>query len=236
MRKAVILSLIGLGGWFSAGSISFGQSLVIGNWSNDTSDGWIDWATQSSYSGGATSLPSPEYTYSTPTGSNPGSDDLLLTESGFAQDLAIKLEYVTGGIAAFEANQAIQFTISVPASSAGYTQIYEVALNAPTWGFKALTADPVPASDFSPASNFAVGTSGLVTYTMTVPYTTALATIGSSPSYVEFILETNNGGGASDEYYFDSAALVPVPEPATGSLALAAIALPLFKRRRRVAE
>jgi hypothetical protein len=224
MTKKRVIAAIG----FAAGAVfiraPMAHAVVIGNWSNDTSDQWIDWATQSSYAGGATTLPSPEYTFSTPSGSMPGSDSLLLTESGFAQDLAIKLEYVTGGMADFFANNAIQFNITVPASSGGYTQIYEVALNAPTWGFTALTADPVASAEF------AVGTSGAETYTVTVPYSNALAVIPSNAGYAEFILETNNGSGASDQYYFNSASLVTVPEPA--SIALFGV-LPLFLRRRR---
>src|ERR1700760_719950 len=110
MRRVSLLCLAGVAGLVSMSSAAKAD-VQIGNWSNDGSDQWIDWGTQSGYAGGATSLPSPKYTFANPvTGLNtPGLDSLLLTQTGFNQDLAIKLEYVTGGMAAFEANNAIQF-------------------------------------------------------------------------------------------------------------------------------
>jgi len=220
-RVAAVASLMAAAGLFSS-SHTFG-SMVIGTWTSDTSDQWIDWGTQSGYAGGATSLPAPKYTFA--NDGVAGGDSLLLTQSGYNQNLAVKLEYIPGAMAAFFANDALQVTMTIPASPSGYTQIYELALNAPGWGFKALTADPVP------FANFAVGV-GQTTYTLDFNYTAALASIPLSAGYAEFIFSTNNGGGASNEYYIDNVQLVTVPEPATCAV-LCGVAIPLLARRRR---
>ncbi|MGD0387917.1 MAG: hypothetical protein ABSC42_03090 [Tepidisphaeraceae bacterium] len=170
---------------------------------------------------------------------DPGSDSLLFTYSGLRQGLAVNLEDKPNGLAEFEANQAIQFSITVPASSAGYSAIYGVILNTNSpWGFAELTPNPVPASDFSPAGGsfgFNIGVP-MTTYIMTVPYTAALTDLANAdvtPTYADFVLVTLNGDGASDQLYYNSASLVAIPEPTTGALALAAIAYPLLKRHRR---
>jgi hypothetical protein len=222
LRTIALAGLIGTGAACFSSASAFGQT-VIGTWTSDTSDGWIDWSTQSGYSGGATTLPTPEYTFA--NDGVAGGDSLLVTKSGYSQDLAVKLEYIPGAMAAFFANNALQVTMTVPASPSGYTQIYELALNAPTWGFTDLTADPVPFAEFPTGV-------GQMTYTLDFNYSKALAVIPSNAGYAEFIFATNNGSGASDQYYFDNISLVTVPEPASGA-ALFAIGLPLLARRRR---
>lgn len=229
MRRTIVPCVIGA--TLAVASRGFAQ--VIGNWSNDTSDGWFDWTSGNSGNAGAGAnpLPSPIYSYANPlTGlDTPGLDSLLLTNSGYRQDLSVKLEYEPGGMAAFDANNAIQLNVTIPGSSTGYNQLYEIALNAPGWGFNALTADPVPGANFP-------DTGVQDTYTITIPYTNALAEIPANPGYAEFIITTNNGGGASNQIYFNSVSLVTVPEPASCAIGLAALGLPLLKRPRRGAK
>jgi hypothetical protein len=225
MRRVLSLASITLAGSLLIASGAFG-STVIGAWTSDTSDQWIDWATQSSYAGGATSLPTPEYTFA--NDGIAGGDSLLITKSGFAQDLAVKLEYIPGAMAAFEANNALQVTMTVPYSANGFTQIYQLALNAPGWGFNGLTPSPVPFAEFPVGGP----NNGLTTYTLDFSYATALASIPANPGYAEFIFATNNGSGASNQYYIDNVSLVTVPEPATCGLLFGGV-LPLLAARRR---
>ncbi|MGD0464695.1 MAG: hypothetical protein ABSB74_19595, partial [Tepidisphaeraceae bacterium] len=56
-RIATVAGLTAAVGIFS--STPAHGSVVIGTWTSDTSDQWIDWSSQSGYSGGATSLPTP---------------------------------------------------------------------------------------------------------------------------------------------------------------------------------
>lgn len=91
MRRFLCLASVAVAGSLTAVSGAFG-STVIGTWTSDTSDQWIDWGTQSGYNGGATTLPTPKYTFA--NDGVAGGDSLLLTQSGYNQDLAVKLEYI----------------------------------------------------------------------------------------------------------------------------------------------
>jgi hypothetical protein len=226
MRKAGFATLLGLGASLIMTSSSF--AVVIGNWEGGSSDQWIDWSSQSSYAGGVTNLPSPEYQFSS-TGATLGSSSLELTKSGFSQTLSIKLEYVPGGMAAFFANNALQIDVTLPATtSSGYSQFYDVALNAPVWGFTSLSAThPLTQASWGWGS-----TGGpQQTHTITIPYGQALASIPANASYAEFIIATNNDG-VHNQYFFDNAQLITIPEPATLGLGgIAAVGL-LLRRRR----
>ncbi|MGD0463566.1 MAG: hypothetical protein ABSB74_13860 [Tepidisphaeraceae bacterium] len=223
-RIATVAGLMAAAGIFS--STPAHGSVVIGTWTSDTSDQWIDWSSQSGYSGGATSLPTPKFTFA--NDGVAGGDSLLLTKAGWNQNLAVKLEYIPGDMAAFFANNAIQVEITLPATStSGWSQIYEVAVNAPGWGFKDLTADPVPGAQWGWGGSGGPQT----TYTLTFDYSAALASIPANAGYVELIFATNNDG-THDQYYFDNVQLVTIPEPATSAV-LCGAALPLLARRRR---
>jgi hypothetical protein len=205
---------------------------VIGDFEG-TSDNWIDWSTQSSYAGSPNPnvLPSPKYSFSN-TGATLGSQSLHLTQTGYQQTLAVKLEYIPGAMAAFFANNTFSIDVTLPAATgSGFSQFYQVALNAPGWGFKDLTANPVPNAQWG------WGASGgpAQTHTVSIDYSQALASIPSNAGYAEFIIATNNGGaGAPNEYFFDNARLSLTPEPASTLLFSAAGFAGAARRRRKV--
>src|SRR5688500_1752063 len=58
--------------------------VTIGNW-EDSADGWIDWGTQAPIDG------NPKYAYST-TGATLGNKSLQISQAGWGQNLAIKLQ------------------------------------------------------------------------------------------------------------------------------------------------
>jgi len=218
--------------------------VVIGNWTNGQSNGWFDWNGPDGNGGnaGASSNPLPSslfsYVVDGQVPGNPSGDSLLQTHQGYAQTLALKLEYESGDMAAFWANNAIQFQLTFPSaasqgSTSGYSQIYQIALNAPGWGFTGID-NPV-----SVTQTYFWSTAPMRTETFTISYASALPSIeaqGYGPSntgYAEFIFSTNNGSGAPSLVYFDQISLVTVPEPASlGLLGLAATAL-LARRRHR---
>jgi len=246
-RKSRIVTAAGLmaaAGLFASTQAS--GSVVIGSWTaGNTNDGWFNWTHASQNGGnpgalGLTYLPPPKYTFGV-DGAVPGDptgDSLILTNGGYQQNLAVKLEYETGDMAAFYANNAIQVQITYPSyaatgSTSGYSQLYQLALNMPGgWGFTGLTASPVPGSNV-----YYYNGAAQRTVTLTLSYAAALATVEangygpSNPGYAEFIFSTNNGSGAPTYMYFDQVSLVTVPEPASlGLLGLAAAGL--FARRR----
>src|SRR5262249_22656610 len=208
---------------------NFSPGFVIGDWENNSSDQWIDWGTQSGYNGGATSLPSPKYQFSS-TGATLGSSSLLLTQSGYNQDLPVNLEYISGGMTAFFANNAFSIDVTLPpTASGGFSQFYEVALNAPGWGFKALTPNPVPQAQWG------WGASGgpQQTNTVVIDYSSALASIPSNAGYAEFIISTNNDGAAHNQFFLDNAQLInPLPEPGMATMLIVG-ALAVVRRSRR---
>ncbi len=237
-RVAAVASLMAAAGLVSS-TQAYGN-VVIGNWTAGTGDGWIDWTTQSGYAGGPTTLPTPKYTYAV-DGEVPGDptgDSLVVTHSGYNQSLAVKLEYVAGGMSDFWKYDEIQFQMTVPvdnSNGSGYSQIYQLFVNAPGWGFTNIaSAKPVPGSNF-----YFYTDSGQRTATVTVSYAAVLSAMEAdgynsttNQGYAEIIFATNNGSGAPDSVSFDQVSLVP--EPASLSmLGLAAAGLLSRRRHRR---
>jgi hypothetical protein len=111
---------------------------VWGNWEGmpTTGGGWISWHD------GQAAIETLPAEYAPYTGwSTLGSQSLAVISPNWAQRLAIKLEYQTGGVADFLANNKIEFDWAVPADTiggGGYNKIENVTLNASGWGWASI--------------------------------------------------------------------------------------------------
>jgi hypothetical protein len=196
-------------------------NVVIGTWEQST-DGWIDWGSAQT---AISPTPGGKFSYST-TGATHGSSSLQLTQAGWNQNLAIKLQE-QGHIPAFMANTRFEIDVTVPPISDGWMEIFEVVLNSPA-GYQPQPINPGAANPnvfgFAHSPN-----PQTVTLGFDYGHLIASGAIPPNPGWVEIIFATNNGGGAPTTFYFDNARLVPEP----GALALLAIAATGFLRRRR---
>jgi hypothetical protein len=197
---------------------------IIGNWESGSADGWIDWSNNSGAGLPITDVSyASKYSFSSTTGVTLGSSSLHLSHAGYQQNLAKKLEYTTGDVAAFFANDTFQIDVTYPAQTAvsGYQQIYQLALNASGFGFNNFpgTVNPVAGSN--------VGYGGPTsdnTFTLSFYYGGSIGAgagqISPTSSYIELIFSTNSDGATHPDFYFDNARLVTaVPEPASVVLA-----------------
>jgi hypothetical protein len=221
--KSIAYAVIGLG-------VS-GQAQLIGDWQSSTSEGWIDWGNQLSITDPANAA---KYSFAGGVVSGYG-QSLKITQAGYNQDLAIKLEYTPGDQAAFFNNHRLSFTFSVPdaasaGSSAGYSQLFAFAINATGFGFQNI---PWSSANWSYSGSTADNQSGMPNYyfysgaparsqTVTLDYSSYLPSITATPSsgWVELIFTSNNGGGAPGYWYMNNVVLSggPVPEPSALSL------------------
>jgi hypothetical protein len=203
--------------------------VILGNFEG-VPDAALDWA-----GGSQTALAAPKWTYSTTTGVTLGTSSLHLSNAGYQQSLDLSLNFAQRQ--AFMANNTFSIDITYPAQTftSGFSQIYQVALNAPGFGFNSApgTASPVAGSNFGyggPTSDH--------TFTLSFNYSSALAAIataaagsGGVPNYVQIIFATNSDANHPD-FYFDNARLSSVPEPSCLAL-LTLSAGALFTSRRR---
>jgi hypothetical protein len=196
------------------------QLTVIGNWENGSSDGWFDWTDQLSVNDPA-EIASGKYSFSNTTGVTLGNSSLLVTASGYDQDLSIKLQNNPSDALAnhadlrpaFFANKAFAIDITYPAysttdnASGGYQQMYEVDLNTQSYGFKDAFAGNAPIASTEVGFQAGVATPA-VTRTLSFNYGSLIGTgsgqIQTTDSYVEMILATN-GDSTHDLFYFDNA-------------------------------
>ncbi len=206
------------------------SEVVIGNWEDGSSDGWIDWIEYGTGKSVTDPINSPKYSFST-IGATLGSESLQITQSGWNQNLAIKLQN-NGLVDDFFANTIFQIDVTYPTTNAkGWQEMWEVALNAQSYGWHALSDNPIPGSHV----NYGPGGGPETTFTLSFDYSSALSKIASNPSYVEFIISTNSDA-SHGVFYFDNARLVSepeiVPEPAT-IVMLCLGGLALFHRGRK---
>jgi len=189
---------------------------LLGSWQNGTGDGWIDWGDLLSITNSSNTS-----VYSFASGVVSGyTQSLKIADSGNHQNLAIKLENIPGGMAAFLTNDLLQFTFSVPSSAssgatAGYSQVYQLAINASGYGFNGQ-----PFSNFTETGTTNNNQSGMPNFyfssgtpaqsqVVTVNYSSILPAITATAStgYIELIFSFNNGGGAPAYYYMNNVVL-----------------------------
>jgi MYXO-CTERM domain-containing protein len=174
--------------------------VVIGDWENAT-DGWIDWGTQAAIDPGGA-----KYAYST-FGATHGTSAIKITQTSYNQNLSIKLQNTPGLKDAFFANQQLSIDFTVPASAVnGYAQVYDIALNAETYGFHSV--GPVPKHTFGFANGNAQTTTLTWDYSTLVDGITTNGEILPASGWVEFILATNSDADHGT-FYFDNARLGP---------------------------
>jgi hypothetical protein len=144
----------------------------------------------------------------------------------------LQLNFSTSQIAAFNSNTYITFTFSVPSaafsgSTAGYSQMYNLALNAPLLGYVNVGAGSNAAATWG-STNFAAtgATSGNQngmpnfyfnsqspqhTEIVTFNYSSLLPVIMSNETYLQLVFQGNQGGGAPAYFYLNNVVLSTSP-------------------------
>jgi len=220
-RKLVLLCLLA-----ALTSTSYGVDLVIGDWEDDSGDGWIDWGSKESIAAPASPNDVAAYAFYQTVGVTLHDYSLGVSQAGWGQSLAKQLNAAER--AAFMAGNTftVDFSVAVEPGdpcAAGWTELYEVAMNAAGPGWTAM--DGVPACQYYWYTDAAERTT-----TVVIDYTDFREAI-TGTDYIEIILVLNTGGGAPPEMYFDNARLSGVPEPTTIAL-LGLGSLALLRRKR----
>ena len=213
---------------------------VIGSWQGTSDDGWIDWGNGLSITNSANIN---MYSFVSGAVSGYGQSLQIAQPSGSSQQhLAIKLEYLSGGVAAFLTNHLLSFTFSVPSaassgSTAGVSQLFALSVNATGYGFHdqangqfSATGSTNNNNGWQPNFNFYSGAPAR-SQVVTLDYSSILSQITATPSsgYIELIFAFNNGGGAPTNYFINNVVLSggstnspPPPPPQTFTFSLLA--------------
>ncbi len=200
---------------------------LIGSWQGSGSaltragdEGWIDW-------GNGLSITNPANTnkYQFVTGAVAGyNQSLQISNAGYNQNLAIKLENLSGGKAAFLNNYLLAFTFSVPSSAAsgstaGYSQMYQLVVNASGLGFAGQAFSTNTWSETGSTNNdsasgqpnyYFYGGAPARSQTLVFNYSNILSQITATTNsgYIELIFTFNNGGGAATNYFMNNVELL----------------------------
>ncbi|MHC4372567.1 MAG: hypothetical protein ACYSO7_07455 [Planctomycetota bacterium] len=177
------------------------NTIGIADWEG-TPDNCIDWIDKTPVDD-PNNMPS-KYNYESTIGVTKGAQSLHLSQDGTEQNLTFVLDAAQR--ADFMANHVFAVDVTIPTDTtgvAGYTRIYNVAINAEGYGFN---------SQFTPPALIFNGTAGAgeQTETLVVDYEEVKGLMPAFPSYVSIIISTQNdenAPGARDDYYFDNARL-----------------------------
>jgi hypothetical protein len=199
------------------------RAQLIGSWQGTSDEGWIDW-------GNGLSITNPANTnkYQFIPGAVTGyNQSLQISQGGFNQSLSIKLENLPGGKAAFLKNQLLSFTFSVPAaavsgSTGGFSQLYQLVVNASGLGFQGQTySTNTWSATGSTGNNGANGQPNFYFYsgaparsqTVVFNYSNLLSQITATTNsgYIELIFTFNNGGGAPTNFFINNVQLLGAP-------------------------
>ena len=192
------------------------QAQVIGSWQG-TDDGWIDWGK----AGNGLSITNPANMpgkYQFVSGVVPGyGQSLQLSQSGWNQSLAIKLENLPGGKQAFLNNHLLSITWSVPAGTDGGYEQLGLTINAQGYGFNSQPGSVMSITGAGSVNGdnaemgFWAG-SPVQTQTVTWDYSSILPAIAAGGTgWIELIFTSNSGGNAPGIFYFNNAMFGPQP-------------------------
>jgi hypothetical protein len=177
---------------------------------------------------------------------------------GFGNPSQLELQFSSAQRTAFNANSWLTFTFSVApgAATAGFNQIYNIAINAPGYGYNNFMNGGNAAATWGTYSQaqgttsfnqsgepnfyFFAGDAALDTETVTVNYSSILPAIeAGGESYLQMTFQGNTGGGSPliqdfNNVELSTGAFGAVPEPGTLALAgLGGIMGMLAIRRRK---
>ena len=197
------------------GLVTSGEAqTIIGNWQNNSGDGWID-------AGNSLSITNAANTnrYQFIAGAVAGyAQSLEINQGGFTHDLELDLATIPGGRAAFLANHMLSFTVTFPpaaasGATAGYSQIYSFAFNS-AGGF-----NNIPWTNFTGNAGNMPGVGYYSSFpgrsiTVTWDYSSLLtnSTVTNS-SYLQISFTSNNGGGAPTNIFMNNVVLTGATVP-----------------------
>lgn len=141
------------------------------------------------------------------------------TPGSFGSD-SLELQFSAAQIAAFNTNSWITFTFSVPAwTTGGYSQIYNLAFNAPAYGYNNHSWATV--METGNTNNDSAGSGPNFYFSSNVPMQTQVVTVNYSDitnaiiaggeGFLQMTFQGNQGGGAPDYIFMNSVVLSQTP-------------------------
>jgi hypothetical protein len=232
--RAAIIAGLGIASYSSTAKASF----VFGNFEDGTTDGFGN--LNGPGGGGVTPFSgTTSGSIVTPTSGSDLTKVLQLNSSGFngGQSGGTNLGYdfvASGNASQFMANDIISFQWEVPtnADTGGYSQLYQVVLNAPGAGYTTVGGTGSSEGTDVTDNQYPPYSGQLMTWSFN--YDAFKSAITANPGYIQLGITTNNGGGtptALTSFYFDNFTLSTVPEPTSFGV-ISLIGMGLLARRR----